>query len=77
MNENLRKLSLEARMQLASQRRDNTTQILEKFAGEIVKECVRIAEEQRVKILNNPNDSSWTEHLADVQTNIKNYFGVQ
>ena len=52
------------------------TVIVNKFARLLIKECLRITEEQRVKILNNPDDPSWTEHLADVQTNIKNYFGI-
>jgi len=48
----------------------------EKFAELIVQECVTICEQQRTKILQNPNDPSWTEHLAEVQTNIKQHFGV-
>jgi hypothetical protein len=49
----------------------------EKFAELIVRECVTICEQQRTKILQNPNDPSWTEHLAEVQTNIKQRFGVE
>jgi hypothetical protein len=48
-----------------------------KFAELIVQECVTICEQQRTKILQNPNDPSWTEHLAEVQTNIKQRFGVE
>jgi len=48
----------------------------EKFAELIIQECVTICEQQRTKILQNPNDPSWTEHLAEVQTNIKQHFGV-
>ncbi len=33
--------------------------------------CVKIAEEQRQKILADPCDPSYTEHLAEVQTRIK------
>jgi len=47
------------------------------FAELIIKECIDICEQQRVKILNNPDDPSWTEHLAEVQTNIKQHFGVE
>jgi hypothetical protein len=49
----------------------------EKFAELIVRECVTICEQQRTKILQNPNDPSWTEHLAEVQTNIKQHFKVE
>lgn len=49
----------------------------EKFAELIVQECVTICEQQRTKILQNPNDPSWTEHLAEVQTNIKQHFKVE
>ena len=42
-----------------------------------VKECVTICERQRVKILKNPTDPSWTEHLAEVQSAIKQRFGVE
>jgi hypothetical protein len=42
-----------------------------------VKECVTICERQRVKILQNPNDPSWTEHLAEVQSEMKQRFGVE
>jgi hypothetical protein len=48
---------------------------LEEFAELIVQECVTICEQQRTKILQNPNDPSWTEHLAEVQINIKQQFG--
>lgn len=44
------------------------------FAELIVHDCLRIAEEQRIKILKNPDDPSWTEHLAEVQTNIRQHF---
>ena len=50
---------------------------LEEFAELIVRECVTICEQQRTKILQNPNDPSWTEHLTEVQTNIKQHFGVE
>jgi|LakMenE01Jun11ns_1017448.scaffolds.fasta_scaffold7935688_2 hypothetical protein len=50
---------------------------LEKFAELIVQECVTICEQQRTKILQNPNDPSWTEHLAEVQINIKQHFGIK
>ena len=50
---------------------------LEKFAELIVWECVTICEQQRTKILQNPNDPSWTEHLVEVQTNIKQHFKVE
>jgi hypothetical protein len=49
---------------------------LEEFAELIVQECVTICEQQRTKILQNPSDPSWTEHLAEVQNNIKQHFGV-
>ncbi len=42
-----------------------------------VKECVTICERQRVKILKNPADPSWTEHLADVQSAMKQRFSVE
>jgi hypothetical protein len=42
-----------------------------------VKECVTICEQQRVKILKNPADPSWTEHLAEVQSEMKQRFGVE
>jgi hypothetical protein len=42
-----------------------------------VKECVTICEQQRVKILKNPTDPSWTEHLAEVQSEMKQRFGVE
>jgi predicted flavoprotein YhiN len=48
-----------------------------KFAQLIVKECMAICEQQRVKILENPNDPSWTEHLAECQTNMQQIFGVE
>lgn len=48
-----------------------------KFAELIVRECVDICEQQRMKILNNPNDPSWTEHLIEAQTNIRQHFGVK
>jgi hypothetical protein len=41
-----------------------------------VKECVTICERQRVRILKNPTDPSWTEHLAEVQNAMKQRFGV-
>ena len=47
-----------------------------KLAELILLECVDICEQQRLKILNNPNDPSWTEHLADAQNNIKQHFGL-
>ena len=43
----------------------------------VVKECVTICERQRVKILKNPADPSWTEHLAEVQSAMKQRFGVE
>jgi hypothetical protein len=42
-----------------------------------VKECVTICEQQRVKILKNPADPSWTEHLAEVQSAMKKRFSVE
>lgn len=48
----------------------------EKFAELIVQECCSIAENQRSKVIENPDDPSWTEHFVDVQTNIKNKFGI-
>jgi hypothetical protein len=42
-----------------------------------VKECVTICERQRVKILKNPADPSWTEHLAEVQSAMKQRFSVE
>lgn len=48
----------------------------EKFAELILKDCYNILEKQRHKILSNPQDPSWTEHLADCQANIKNHFGI-
>jgi hypothetical protein len=42
-----------------------------------VKECVTICERQRMKILQNPNDPSWTEHLAEVQSAMKQRFSVE
>jgi hypothetical protein len=42
-----------------------------------VKECVTICERQRAKILKNPADPSWTEHLAEVQEAMKQRFGVE
>lgn len=44
--------------------------IREKFAELIVRECMDICEQQRLKILNNPDDPSWTEHLAECQINM-------
>jgi hypothetical protein len=41
-----------------------------------VKECVTICERQRAKILKNPADPSWTEHLAEVQEAMKQRFSV-
>ncbi len=52
------------------------SETMQKFAELIVRDCLRIAEEQRIKILKNPSDPSWTEHLAEVQTNIRQHFGV-
>jgi hypothetical protein len=49
----------------------------EKFADLLIRECVTICEQQRTKILQNPNDPSWTEHLAEVQINIKQHFGIK
>lgn len=46
------------------------------FIKQIARECIDICEQQRIKILNDPADPSWTEHLADVQNNIKQHFGV-
>lgn len=43
---------------------------LEKFTELIVRECMNICEQQRLKILNNPDDPSWTEHLAECQINM-------
>lgn len=48
----------------------------QKFAQLIVQECCSIAENQRLKVIENPDDPSWTEHFVDVQTNIKNKFGI-
>jgi hypothetical protein len=42
-----------------------------------VKECVTICERQREKILKNPADPSWTEHLAEVQSAMKQRFSVE
>ncbi len=42
-----------------------------------VKECVTICERQRAKILKNPADPSWTEHLAEVQSAMKQRFSVE
>jgi hypothetical protein len=42
-----------------------------------VKECVTICERQRVKILKNPADPSWTEHLAEVQSAMQQRFSVE
>ena len=44
---------------------------LEQFAQLLVGECMDICEQQRIKILQNPNDPSWTEHLAECQTNMQ------
>lgn len=44
---------------------------LEQFAQLLVGECMDICEQQRRKILQNPNDPSWTEHLAECQTNMQ------
>ena len=49
---------------------------LEKFAELIVRECAMICEQQRIKILNNPDDPSWTEHLTECQVTMKQHFGV-
>lgn len=49
---------------------------LEKLYELIVRDCMKFCEQQREKILENPNDPSWTEHLDEVQTNIKQHFGV-
>lgn len=46
----------------------------QKFAVLIARECMYICEQQRVKILNNPNDPSWTEHLAECQTTMEQTF---
>jgi len=50
---------------------------LEQFAKLIVEECMNICEQQRRKILQNPNDPSWTEHLAECQISMKQIFGVK
>lgn len=38
------------------------------------KSILDIVEQQRRKILNNPNDPSWTEHLAEVSEKIRILF---
>ena len=45
---------------------------LAQFVELVVKKCMDICEQQRRKILQNPNDPSWTEHLAECQTNMQN-----
>lgn len=50
---------------------DYDRQAIEKFAELIVRQCMDICEQQRLKILNNPNDPSWTEHLAECQTTME------
>jgi len=55
----------------------NFEEAAEKFANDILHRCVKIAETERMSILHNPNDPSWTEHLANVQTQIKQTFGVK
>jgi hypothetical protein len=47
---------------------------LEKFTELIVHGCMNICEQQRLKILNNPNDPSWSEHLAECQTAMQQMF---
>lgn len=44
---------------------------LAQFVERVVKKCMDICEQQRRKILQNPNDPSWTEHLAECQTNMQ------
>lgn len=46
----------------------------QRFANLIVRECMNICEQQRLKILNNPDDPSWTEHLAECQINMEQLF---
>lgn len=41
-----------------------------------VQQCTNICEHQRQKILNNPDDPSWTEHLTECQNNMKILFGI-
>lgn len=47
---------------------------LAKFVNLIVQECMDICEQQRLKILDNPDDPSWTEHLAECQTIMQQRF---
>jgi hypothetical protein len=34
-------------------------------------ECLRLAEARRLQVLRNPADPSWTEHFAELQTQIR------
>lgn len=47
---------------------------LEMFVELIVRKCIAICEQQRLKVLNNPDDPSWTEHLTECQTTIERTF---
>ncbi len=48
---------------------------IHRYAAEVrnaaLEEAAKVCEEQRQNILKNPNDPSWTEHLAMAQINIR------
>ena len=59
---------------------DEITDIFEiKFAELIVRKCMDICEKQRMKIINNPDDPSWTEHLAECKgkMEVRLIYGVE
>ena len=62
MNERLKELADQC-YHLYSEHNINSA----KFVNLIVQECMDICEQQRLKILDNPDDPSWTEHLAECQ----------
>lgn len=53
---------------------ENMPVCVEKLTKLIVQDCINICEQQRLKILNNPNDPSWTEHLAECQITMEQTF---
>jgi hypothetical protein len=65
LNEQLTKLAEESGM---TQYVAANNKYLERYGRSIVQKCMDICEQQRLKILNNPNDPSWTEHLTECQT---------
>ena len=47
---------------------------LEMFVELIVRKCMVICEQQRLKVLNNPDDPSWIEHLTECQNAMQQMF---